>query len=208
MIILKAMRWQNKQQTIYGDKVDGYMVGLKTTQICKNGENGIGLTSGLEEMIVTKHISLDKDCVEKMRPYVERHQGNFSAAMREIIDKAGKSGLPFNSSAIDNSIFKWILAEVCTFIPDDVLNEMIDPILINSVRKLEGFVNFRFQDLGWNTDISLKCDNDSFPSDILMEIKGDNQKVKFIACIMSQYLVKNSLERSPLEINSVVNFNE
>ncbi len=172
------------------------------------GKTWIDLTSGLEEMIVTKHISLDKDCVEKMRPYVERHQGNFSAAMREIIDKAGKSGLPFNSSAIDNSLFKWMLTEVCTFIPDNVLNEMIDPVLINSVRKLEGFVNFRFQDLGWNTDISLKCDNDSFPSDILMEIKGDNQKVKFIACIMSQYLVKNSLERSPLEINSVVNFNE
>jgi predicted hydrocarbon binding protein len=159
-------------------------------------------------MIVTKHISLDKDCVEKMTPYVERHQGNFSAAMREIIEKAGKSGLPFNSSAIDNSLFKWMLTEVCTLIPDDVLNEMIDPVLINSVRKLESFVNYRFQDLGWNIDISLKCDNDSFPSDIMMEIKGENQKVKFIGCIMSQYIVKNSLERSPLSINSVVNFNE
>lgn len=159
-------------------------------------------------MIVTKHISLDKDCVEKMKPYVEKHQGNFSAAMREIIEKAGKSGLPFNSSAIDNSLFKWMLSEVCTFIPNEVLNEMIDPMLINSMRKLEGFVNFRFQDLGWHIDISLKCDNDNFPSDILMEIKGENQKVKFVACIMSQYLVKNSLERSPIEINSVVNFNE
>jgi len=159
-------------------------------------------------MIVTKHISLDKDCVEKMRPYVEKHQGNFSAAMREIIDKAGKSGLPFNSSAIDNSLFKWMLTEVCTFIPDDIINEMIDPVLFNSIRKLESFVNFRFKDLGWPTEISLKCDNDTFPSDILMEIKGDNQKAKFIACIMSQYLVKNSLERSPLEINSVLNFNE
>ncbi len=99
-------------------------------------------------MIVTKHISLDRDCLEKMRPYVERHQGNFSAAMREIIEKAGKSGLPFNSSAIDNSLFRWMLGEVCTFIPDDVLNEMIDPIMINSLRKLESFANYRFQDLG------------------------------------------------------------
>lgn len=159
-------------------------------------------------MIVTKHISLDKDCVEKMRPYVEKHQGNFSAAMREIIDKAGKSGLPFNSSAIDNSLFKWMLTEVCTFTPDNILNEMIDPMLINSIRKLESFVNFRFQDLGWHTEISLKCDNDTFPSDILMEIRGENQKVKFIAGIMSQYLVKNSIDRSPLEINSMLNFNE
>ncbi len=159
-------------------------------------------------MIVTKHISLDKDCIEKMSPYVEKHQGNFSAAMREIIERAGKSGLPYNSSAIDTSLFKWMLNEICTFIPDDVLNEMIDPLLINSMRKLEDFVNYRFRDLGWHTDIALKCDNDTFPSDVLMEIKGETPRIKFLACILSQYIVKNSLERSPLEIRSVVNFNE
>jgi predicted hydrocarbon binding protein len=159
-------------------------------------------------MIVTKHISLDKDCIEKMSPYVEKHQGNFSAAMREIIDRAGKSGLPYNSSAIDTSLFKWMLNEICTFTPDNVLNEMIDPILINSMRKLEDFLNYRFRDLGWHIDIVLKCDNDTFPSDVFMEIKGEPQKIKFLACILSQYLVKNSLERSPLEIRSVVNFNE
>lgn len=159
-------------------------------------------------MIVTKHISLDKDCIEKMSPCVEKHQGNFSAAMREIIERAGKSGLPYNSSAIDTSLFKWMLNEICTFIPDDVLNEMIDPMLINSMRKLEDFVNYRFRDLGWHTDIALKCDNDTFPSDVLMEIKGETLRIRFLACILSQYIVKNSLERSPLEILSVVNFNE
>lgn len=41
-------------------------------------------------MIVTRHISLDNDCIDKMQPYVEKNNGNFSAAVREIIDRAGK----------------------------------------------------------------------------------------------------------------------
>ncbi len=159
-------------------------------------------------MIVTKHISLDKDCVEKMSPYVERHQGNFSAAMREIIEKAGKSGLPYNSSAMDNSLFNWMLNEVCILVPDNVLYEMIDPLLINSMRKLEDFLNYRFRELEWDIDISLKSDNDSFPSGVVIDVRGAPQKIKLVACTLSQYIVKNSLERSPLEIKSVVNLNE
>jgi len=159
-------------------------------------------------MIITKHISLDKDCVDKMTPYVERHQGNFSAAMREIIDKAGKSGLPYNSSAIDNSLFNWMLNEICILIPDNVLNEVIDPMMVNSMRKLEDFLNYRFRELEWDIDLSLKSDNDTFPTEVLIELRGQAPKIRFAACILSQYLVKNSLERGPLEIRSVVNFNE
>jgi predicted hydrocarbon binding protein len=159
-------------------------------------------------MIVTKHISLDKDCVEKMNPYVERHQGNFSAAMREIIDKAGKSGLPYNSSAVDNSLFNWIMNEICILVPDHVLNDMIDPLLINSMRRLEDFLKYRFRELEWDIDITIKSDNDTYPSDIVIEIKGPSQKIKFVVCLLSQYIVKNSIERAPLEVKSVVNLGE
>jgi predicted hydrocarbon binding protein len=159
-------------------------------------------------MIVTKHISLDKDCVEKMSPYVEKHQGNFSAAMREIIEKAGKSGLPSNSSAVDNSLFKWMMKEIFILTPDNVLDEMIDPILANSMRKLEIFTNGRFRELEWDIDIAIKSDNDTLPSDVLLEIKGETQKIKFVAALLSQYLVKNSLEIGPLEIKSVLGSND
>jgi hypothetical protein len=55
-------------------------------------------------MIVTRHISLDNDCIDKMQPYVEKHKGNFSAAVREIIDRAGKFSSLQNSSSIDSSL--------------------------------------------------------------------------------------------------------
>jgi len=35
-------------------------------------------------MNVTKHISLDDDSIEKMKPYMEKHGGNFGNALREI----------------------------------------------------------------------------------------------------------------------------
>lgn len=160
-------------------------------------------------MIVTKHISLDKDCVEKMEPYVERHSGNFSAAMREIIDRAGKSGLPYNSSAIGNSLLKWMLMETDDIlVPDGVLDELINPILMNSMKKLEEYLSYKFGELGWNIDLVLKYDNEKLPSDVLIEIKGDTQRIKFVACILSQYLVKNSLERTPLKIRCVINFSD
>ncbi|VVB85712.1 Uncharacterised protein [uncultured archaeon] len=74
--------------------------------------------------------------------------------------------------------------------------------------KLEGYLNRRFSELEWGIGISLKCDNDESPSDILMDIRGAPQKMKFAAQIASQYLVKNSLCKAPLEICSLVYLND
>ncbi len=160
-------------------------------------------------MIVTKHISLDNECVEKLKPYVEKHSSNFSAAVREIIEKAGKSGFPANSSALDSTLFKWMLNELDgILLPDAVLEEIIDRSLMNSMGQLERYLNNRFKELDWDINLTLKCDNDSFPSEALIELKGTNQKIKFAASLVSQYFVKNSLEGSPLEIRSVVNISD
>jgi predicted hydrocarbon binding protein len=159
-------------------------------------------------MIVTKHISLDNDCIEKIEPYTKVHNGNFSAAIRDIIDRAGKSGYPGNSKAIDSSLFKWILdGNEGILIPEYVIDEMIDPGLIKSTGKLEEYVNHRFKDLEWDVKLVLECDNPSYPSEVFMEIHGAPREIKFTACLMSQFFVKNSLDYSPLELQSVINCN-
>lgn len=128
-------------------------------------------------MIITRHISLDNDCIEKMQPYIEKHEGNFSAAIREIIDRTGKYRSLRNLSAIDNSLFKWMLNEIDgILVPDNVLDDLIDPMLINSMGKLEEHLNLRFKELEWDVELALKFDNDSFPSDVLAEIRGAPQK--------------------------------
>ncbi len=160
-------------------------------------------------MIVTRHISLDNDCIDKMQPYVEKNNGNFSAAVREIIDRAGKYSSLQNSSSIDSSLFKWMLAELDgRLVPGNVLDEILDPSLVNSMRKLEEQLHHRFSELEWNIDISIRSDSDSNPSDVLIEIMGTPQRVKFVACILCQYLVKNSPESASLGIRSISNFSE
>ncbi len=90
----------------------------------------------------------------------------------------------------------------------DVLDEFIDPALINSIGKLEEYLNRRFGELDWGINLSLKYNSDTFPSEMLVEIKGSPQKIKFAAGMLSQYLVKNSLDRVPLGVRSVANLNE
>src|SRR3990170_5016471 len=138
-------------------------------------------------MVVTKHISLDEESFGKMKPYVEKHDGNFSAALKEIISQAGKSGLPPNSSAIDNPLFKWMLLEVNgILIPDTVLDELINPVLMDSMKKLEEHLKHRFEELEWDIDPVLKYDSDSSPSRVSLEMKGSPQKKRFAAALVSQ----------------------
>jgi predicted hydrocarbon binding protein len=160
-------------------------------------------------MITTRHISLDDECVEKIKPYVEKNKGNFSAAIRDIIDQAGKSGTHENVSVIEISLFKWMLEEIDgILIPDAILDIMIDPLLISSMDKLKKNLVDKFNELEWEIDLSLTCDIDINPTNVLIEIKGSHEKRKLVASIVSQYLVKNSINNTPLEIKSIFDHND
>jgi predicted hydrocarbon binding protein len=160
-------------------------------------------------MTVTRHISLDDDHIEKMKPYIEKYNGNFGAALREMINLAGKYSLHMNSSAIDISLLNWTLSEIDgILIPDDILDETINPMLIHSMGELEEYLKRRLLELAWGIDLVLKSDRDSYPSEVLLEVKGQSQRIKFVACMVSQYLVKNLLIQAPLEIKKVIRSTE
>src|SRR5574337_590846 len=107
-------------------------------------------------MSVSRHISIDDDHFEKIKPYLEMHNGNFGAAIREIINLAGKHDPHANSSAVEISLFNWMLKEVDNMlIPDDVLDELFDPMLINSMKRLEECIKRRFDEFDWEIDIEL-----------------------------------------------------
>jgi len=156
-------------------------------------------------MIVSKHISLDKDYIDKIQSCVERHDGNFSSAIREIIDNAERSGIPNNASVVDTPLLDWILEDIDgRLIPDNILDEIINPGLIYSMKNFENYISRRFKELEWGIDISLKYDLSDNPSNIFIEIKGyHQQKIRFVSRLISQYLVKNSLERNPLAIAKI-----
>ncbi len=157
---------------------------------------------------VMRHISLDNEHIQKVKPYLEKYDGNLCAAIREIINRSGKCSLHQNSSAVDDRMLNWMLKEVKgTFVPDKILDEILDPALMMSMTKFERSVKGRLDELEWDIDMVFKCDSEAYPSEVLMEMRGEPRKTEFLACLLSQFLVKNSLRRSPLEIKFVVNIN-
>ncbi len=154
--------------------------------------------------VQARNISLAEEHIGKINSYVEKYNSNFSAALREIIQTTKKS------SVSDQYLFRWLMKEVDgVLLPDNILNEIIDPYLINSMESLEKFLNDRFFD--WDIHISLKYDNNVSPCNVVVDIRGGGedregwgwgQKIKMAASIISQFLVKNS-QVIPLRISCV-----
>ena len=157
-------------------------------------------------MIKSKNISLDDECIKKMESLVSRHQGNFSAAIRELIDSSQRSVLPERASAVDEIILNWLLNETDgRLIPDNILDEIIDPSLINRLDNLDKYINRRVNDLGWGININIEYDNVLSPSQITVEITGTTYKIKLVARMISQFIVKNSNKSDPFTITSISN---
>jgi len=158
--------------------------------------------------MISRHISIEEEYIDKIQHYLDRNNGNIGAAIKEVINQAEKYN-PYDTLAIDISLLNWMLEETeDVLISDAVLDELIDPKLTGSMDRLEKYVNNRLAKLGWDAKIVLRSDRDISPSNILIEIRGSPQKIKFIARIMSQYLVKNLLITSPIATRSVVNIGE
>ena len=158
--------------------------------------------------MITRHISIEEDYIEKIQYYLDRNNGNIGAAIKEVINQAEKYN-PYNTSAIDISLLNWMLEEIDgTLVSDSVLDELISPDLISSMERLERFVNNRFNNLNWDIKVLLKSDKDILPTNISIEIRGTPKKIKFVSMILSQYLIKNLLKTSPIAIRCVRNHGE
>lgn len=160
-------------------------------------------------MLHTKNISLDDACLKKMEPFVERHNGNFSSAIREIINNTNKSTIPEDSIAVDESLFNWLLNEVDgRLIPGNILDMIINPLLINKLDNFDKYINRRLDELDWKTNINIEYDNISSPSNIIIKITGSPQKIRFMACALSQFIIRNFPGNSSFAIKSVININD
>lgn len=155
-------------------------------------------------MIKTKHISLDDDCIKKVEPYYFKHGGNFSAAIREMLERAEET-LPVNSIVVDEHLFDWLLdISDGRLVPDNVLYMIIDPLLINNMSDLCKFANKRFSKFGWRVNTNIKCDNIISPSNIVVNVTGASHRTRLVACMISQFIIKNFSGHTFFTIKSVI----
>jgi len=123
-------------------------------------------------MIKTKHISLDDDCIKRVAPFVFKHGGNFSAAIREMIELA-EDTLSDKSLVVDEHLFDWLLDEVDgRLIPDSVLDVMIDKSLSGNMDNLNKFINKRLTKFGWKVNVNIGYDNMLSPSNMVIQVAG------------------------------------
>ncbi len=156
--------------------------------------------------VATKNISLDDKYLKKLKPYIDKHGGNFSSAIREIIDHIEGSIIPDNSSCVYNSLFNWLLNEVDgRLIPYDILCSIIHPSMIHRIYDLDEYINKSLRDLNWNVEVQIDCDNSNSPSSILLTIKGNHQKTKIVSLITCQFIIQNSSENNPFAIKTIMN---
>lgn len=167
--------------------------------------------------MTTKNISLDNEHINKLKPYVEKHNGNFSSAIREIIDNVGKSVVPENFSLIHDPFLNWLIEETRgRLLPDNILSMMIDPSFIHDMINLSKNINKRLANLDWKVNVKIDYNNNNnnknnsnnnndlgYQCPILIDVAGPSYKMNVTALMISQFIVQNSPESSPFLIKSV-----
>lgn len=153
-------------------------------------------------MNVSKNLSIGKEYIDRIEPYIEKHNANLGVALGELIYQLEMCN---SNTNIDRSLSDWMFKGAeGRLVPDNVIDEIIPPNLINSMKKLGEYLNDRF--IEWHVNINLEADSDTLPSFILIEIRGSTSKIKVAAGILSKYLIRHS--SSPIGIKSVATFDE
>ncbi len=108
--------------------------------------------------------------------------------------------------AVDESLLDWMLKQVeDMLVPDNVLDELINPALINSMSELEEYTRRTLCEL-WGIELSLEYDSNVVPNELVLTMSGSHPRIRFLAGVLSQYIVKNS--PNPLEITSITDSND
>lgn len=153
-------------------------------------------------MILRKNISLNEEYLRKLEPLMQKHNGNLSAVIREVIDLADAafqdpdsvkkliSGLKKEPN-MTSSALTWALKNNMGRLPDD---EMIQNLLgknISTISSLEMRLNELGGEIYWNTSVKIISDDDRHPRTATFIINGKNlYNDKFLGSFISLYLAK------------------
>lgn len=154
-------------------------------------------------MSVRKNISLEKGHLRKLEPLVLKHKGNFSAAMREIIDLIDTmtrdpeainnliDGLKTDYNLTENVNF-WLIKQARgRLIDPEHLNSIIDPAKIVLLSDLEKYMDDMTTGASWQTNIRIEDYDDNVnPSYLTLTLSGNsNYKLEFLGGLISSFLV-------------------
>ncbi|MEA2074886.1 MAG: hypothetical protein U9O85_04015 [Euryarchaeota archaeon] len=150
--------------------------------------------------MIRRNISLYEEDMKKIEGIVEKHEGNLSAAMREIInfvdfmlrkfgslEEAKKIELRTKGICIPNTMLNWFLTYTSECLPDEDATGGIEDIhAIESVSDLA-----ELADMGLPVDIKVDADDDRNPSAVTIRLTGERMHTEFVAKIIACFLAEN-----------------
>jgi len=134
--------------------------------------------------LIRKNVSMEDDYLDKLKPFLEKNNGNLSAAIRDTIElaeaalqqhesiegaleyfKTGSTNYP----AIRNNLiesgecllisqlsFRWLIANTDGILVDnELVSELFNPYQIKNLSDLLDYLNKRSQKLGWRIKASM-----------------------------------------------------
>ncbi len=133
-------------------------------------------------ILIRKNVSLDETHLQKLQPLLEKHKGNLSAAVREVIDlvspglenqgiheeiderlkkerkSSGTKEELFRgeeSITMNLQMMKWLVKNCAgKLIDEDVVHGLINPYIITTLPELEEHLNCSSKRMGWKIEVS------------------------------------------------------
>ena len=169
-------------------------------------------------MVVRKNISLEQDHLDFLETLIEEHSGNLSATIRYLIEFAedmtehhgsleearhASVGDKYKSprelmiedgfcAMIDYPLLEWFLKHTKDImVSPDMLDDIIDPLIINRMSELADHLNRKWDDDGWQTTLIIEYDNDVAPETTICTISGKNMYLnEFLSGMVGLFLAR------------------
>ena len=166
--------------------------------------------------MIRKNVSMEDEYLQKLQPFLNKNNGNLSAAIRDAIELADaalkgyesiEDALEFFTEGsvkypeIRNSLiesgecvlisqlsFRWLIENTDgILVADELVSELFNPYRIKNISDLLGFLNERSRNHGWGIEASISSWEEE-KTDIITLEHGDPSLRAYLAEILSLFL--------------------
>ncbi len=168
-------------------------------------------------MIVRKNVSLDESYLNKIKPLLNAHEGNLSAAIRDAIDLTYTAVKEYGSfeaaqealnspqkrlSPIEESVqqgesvvlnrpfFLWLLKSARGLLIDlEIVEELLEPGQLKTISDLDRRMNTLSREWGWDIEVSIYTMDNLNPQTATLSVSGSSELIReFAAQCVSLFL--------------------
>lgn len=169
-------------------------------------------------MIVRKNISIDQCYVDKLKPFLEKNNGNLSAAIRDAIETASvalagsnsengeKDSVKVSQNAefrnklieddefllVHHTLFEWFVKKTSGLLIDEsIVYEIINPYKVKRISDIVSYINSLNEKMGWKIKVNAEYTQGSEPETAGLTLSNGNSYLRGImAHSLALYLAK------------------